>query len=135
MTETIPLKRTPKLADAGRGLRHVFVRDLTLPARVGLHTHERGQAQPVVINLDLAVRETAPAPKSLTDVVCYEAAVETIKAILAAGHIDLVETLAERIAQACLADPRVASARVRVEKPAAIAEAASVGVEIERARG
>ena len=55
-----------------------------------------------------------------------------IKAIIDAGHINLVETLAERIGDFCVADPRVLSARVRVEKLEAVAEAASAGVEIER---
>ena len=55
-----------------------------------------------------------------------------MKAIIAAGHINLVETLAERIADFCLSDRRVAAARVRVEKSGAVVEAAGVGVEIER---
>jgi dihydroneopterin aldolase len=139
MNDTTPAKTMPRpalqLSDAARGVRHVFVRDLRLMASVGTHAHERLQTQPVVINLDLAVRETAPAPSNLADVVCYEAAIDTIKAILGAGHIELVETVAERIAQACLLDSRVESARVRVEKPMAVTEAASVGVEIERSRG
>ena len=45
-----------------------------------------------------------------------------------------METLAERIAEACLTDTRVQAARVRVEKPEVIPNAASVGVEIERDR-
>ena len=57
-----------------------------------------------------------------------------IKAIVAAGHINLVETLAERIAALGLADHRVEAARVRVEKLHVVAEAESVGVEIERFR-
>jgi dihydroneopterin aldolase len=44
----------------------------------------------------------------------------------------LVETLAERIAEACLADPRIHLARIRVEKLDIFADAASAGVEIER---
>ena len=130
-----PANNSPRLADAARGIRHVFVRDLSLTASVGTHAHERLQSQTVVINLDLAVLETAPAPASLADVVCYEAAIDAIKAILGSGHIELVETVAERIAQACLRDARVESARVRVEKPTAVTDAGSVGVEIERTRG
>jgi 7,8-dihydroneopterin aldolase/epimerase/oxygenase len=57
-----------------------------------------------------------------------------VEAILAAGHTNLVETLCEKIAQSCLTDKRVLSARVRVEKPDIIPNARSVGVEIERSR-
>jgi dihydroneopterin aldolase len=55
--------------------------------------------------------------------------------MLAEGHINLVETLAEKIAELCLGDGRVETARIRVEKLDVYAEAASVGIEIERSRG
>lgn len=122
-------------ADAARALRHVFVRDLVLEARIGVHQEERGPSQAVRINIDLAVHESdAPIGDRLENVVCFGDLVASVKAIVAAGHVGLVETLAERIAEHCLADLRVARARVRVEKLEAIAEAASVGVEIERFR-
>ncbi|OYV35424.1 MAG: diguanylate cyclase, partial [Acidocella sp. 20-61-6] len=52
----------------------------------------------------------------------------------AAGHVQLVETLAERLCEVCLADARVLIARVRVEKLDVFADAASAGVEVERRR-
>jgi dihydroneopterin aldolase len=67
-------------------------------------------------------------------VVDYEGVANAVRALVAAGHVMLVETLAERIAEACLADPRVHLARVRVEKLDVFADAASAGVEIERRR-
>jgi dihydroneopterin aldolase len=70
----------------------------------------------------------------LTRVVDYEAVANAVRAIVAAGHVRLVETLAERIAEACLADGRVVSARVRVEKLDIFPDAASAGVEVERRR-
>lgn len=111
--------------------RRVFVRDLRLDALVGVHAHEKKRRQPLVINLELKVREGGPA-RRLEDVVCYDALTQTVKAILGRGHVGLLEALAEEIAAACLADPRVAWTRVRLEKPQAIAEADSVGIEIER---
>jgi len=68
----------------------------------------------------------------LSRVVDYEKVAATVRSIVAAGHIRLVETLAERIAEACLTDPRVHLARIRVEKLDIFADAASAGVEIER---
>ena len=129
------------MASATRGLRRVFIRDLVLPARVGIHDHEREQAQPVIINVDASVEEAsegtageaaAGSTSTIADVVCYETLTEQIKEVLAAGHIDLVEVLAENIATRLLADPRIIWLRIRLEKPEAIAEAAGVGVEIER---
>ena len=113
----------------------VIIRDLTVGAKLGVYTHERHGTQPVRINIELDV---APQPDSqrdaLTQVVDYEAVVRGVQSIVGAGHINLVETLAERIASLCLADPRVLAVRVRVEKLAAIPEAASVGIEIARHR-
>ena len=124
-----------RLADASRGVRHVFVRDLVLEARIGVHRHERHGPQTVRINVDLTVAEGDGAlDDRLENVVDYGQIVAGIKAIVAAGHINLVETLAERIAALGLADPRVEAARVRVEKLHVVAEAESVGVEIERFR-
>jgi 7,8-dihydroneopterin aldolase/epimerase/oxygenase len=121
------------IADAARGIRHLFVHDLMLACRVGVYPHEQATAQRVRLNLDLAVAESGPPlTDQLADVVDYEALVRRVRAALADRHVNLVETLAEQVAGLCLEDPRVRSARVRVEKLDAIADAASVGVEIER---
>ncbi len=123
------------IASAERGLVHVFIRDLTLAAIIGVHRHEKRSHQPIRINVDLTVDESGKAAQDrLKEVVDYEQIADGIRSLVAAGHVSLVETLAERIATFCLKDTRVLAARVRVEKLAAIANAASVGVEIERIR-
>ena len=71
----------------------------------------------------------------LADVVCYDAITQDVRRLVAARHVNLIETLAERIAALCLERPQVRSARVRVEKLDVYPDAASVGVEIERRRG
>jgi len=122
-----------RIADARRRIRHVFVRDLELDANIGVYHRERGQTQPVRINVDLTVEEgEGPLEDKLSNVVDYGAVVDGIKDILAGGHLNLVETLAERVAAFCLSDQRVRVARVRIEKLQVVAEAVSVGVEIER---
>ena len=108
------------------------MRDLVLAARIGVYPQEQQAAQPVRLNLDLAVAEGAAPPQRLADVVDYALLTARVRALVGAGHVLLVEQLAERVARLCLEDPRVRSARVRVEKLAAIADAAAVGVEIER---
>jgi dihydroneopterin aldolase len=137
----------PRIADAARGLRHVFLRDLLLPASIGVHPHEHAAPQRIRINVDLGVEDDGTRALSraavgrpnvgrdhLRRVVDYEGVADAVRAIVAAGHVMLVETLAERIAESCLADPRVHLARVRVEKLDVFADAASAGVEIERRR-
>ncbi len=114
-------------------LRRVFVRDLVLSCLIGVHRHERDGKQRVRVNLDLDVEDTGEmVGDRLVNVVSYEDLVEELRALAAAGHINLVETLAERIAEVCLDDRRVRRARIRVEKLDVFADAASVGVEIER---
>ena len=121
------------IASAEQSLRHVFVRDLVLSCSIGIYDHEHQARQRVRVNVDLGVRENGPAVSDrIDDVVSYEHIVLRVRAIAADGHINLVETLAERIAALCLQDPRVRTARVRVEKLDVFDDAASVGVEIER---
>ncbi len=128
-----PVIEPLRIADAAAGLRHVFVRDLEIPCAIGVHAHEKGHTQRVRINVDLGVSEgTSPHHDRLENVVCYEDIVTRIRGIVADGHINLVETLAERIAAVCLQDVSCRSARVRVEKLDVFADAVSVGVEIER---
>ena len=123
-----------RYADARNRLRHVFVRDLELSAVIGVHLHEKKAPQRIRINIDLAVLEEGGAPlqDQLDQVVCYEEVVSGVRQLIARGHVNLVETLAERIAELCLDDRRVQVARVRVEKLDVLPDCASVGVEIER---
>ena len=110
-------------------MTRVFVTGLKVQAEIGVYRHEIGRVQPLVIDVELDV-PTAGADR-LSDTLNYETILQAARAIAAGGHIELVETFAERLAQACLKDPRVTQARVRVEKPLALApDAVAAGVEI-----
>lgn len=123
---------SPDLADSAAALRHVFIRNLELLAHIGIHGHEHTKHQPIRINVDMAVEDTKSLEDRLDRVVDYEAITLRIRALVAKGHINLAETLAESIAAACLEDGRVKCVRVRVEKLHAVPGAESAGVEIER---
>lgn len=128
---TAPLPR----AAAAPATYRMYVRDLVLEALVGVYEHERHHPQRIRVNLELDVAEPPAAPEGerrLADLVSYEDLVCAVREILAAGHIPLLEVLAERIAARCLADRRVRTIRVRVEKLDVFPEAAAVGIEIER---
>ena len=125
---------TPRFASAASGIRHVFIRNLELPAHIGVYRQEEGRTQPVRINVDLATDDFADAQDMLENVVDYHVIEKRIRAIIAEGHVRLAETLAERIAAACFEDARVRTVRVRVEKLEALSHAESVGIEIERTR-
>jgi dihydroneopterin aldolase len=125
--------------DAARRVRLVFLRGLALQARLGIHPHEKAAPQRIIIHVELAVEDDAAPDGVGTDdlrrVVDYGQVVRAARATVAEGHTLLVETLAERIAVAGLADPRVLRARVTVEKPDAYPDVAAVGVTVERQRG
>lgn len=124
----------PDIASAADGITHVFIRNLEMLAHIGVHGHEQGKPQPIRINVDLAVKGADGRDDRLEHVVNYETLTQTVRAIVAHGHVNLAETLAFRIADAALEDARVVRARVRVEKLHAVAGAESGGVEIERVR-
>jgi 7,8-dihydroneopterin aldolase/epimerase/oxygenase len=124
--------RAASATESLRGESRVFVRDLMMTAKIGLHQHERLAGQRIRVNLDLTVADSGPIDDDYDNVVCYGGLVTGLRRVVGAGHVNLAETLAERIADMCLADRRVLSARVRVEKLDVFPEATSVGVEIER---
>ena len=122
-----------RIADAAKEVRHVFIRDLILTCLIGVHKHERKKPQRIRVNLDLAVTEQSViSTDRLADVVCYEDVADRIRSIVNNGHVNLVETLAEKIASKCLEDRRIKAMRVRIEKLDVFKDAASAGVEIER---
>tara|TARA_R110001592_G_scaffold16881_8_gene71532 strand:+ start:3471 stop:3842 length:372 start_codon:yes stop_codon:yes gene_type:complete len=111
----------------------VFIRDLTLNMSVGIYDNERQDKQRVVINIAMAVPSNeGKRLNSINDVVSYEHVVLRIKDIADEQHFDLLETFAERIAEACLLDKNVLSVSVKVEKPDIFQECGAVGIEIIR---
>ncbi len=125
----------PDDVEAGRRPYRMFVRDLVLPCSIGVYPHEHLAKQRIKINVDLLVLEN-PGPRNddLANVVSYDTIIAGIKALLDRGHINLVETLAEAIAELCLAEPRVIEARIGIAKLEVEPAASGVGVEIERRR-
>ena len=117
------------------GIRRVFVRDFEIVASVGVFEHEKRYEQRILLSADLAVRDAYDGVSDrLEDVLDYSTLLEGIALLVQREHVNLIETLAERIAQHCLADQRVESVRVRIEKPDALPMCRSVGIEIERQR-
>lgn len=123
-------------ADATAGFRRealtVFVRGLEVAAGIGVHDHELGRLQRLVIDVSLEL--TPAAIERLADTVNYETVAEAARAIAAEGHVGLVETFAERLAAAMLADDRVRRCTVRIEKPGALDGAVAPGCELTLTR-
>jgi len=110
----------------------IFVRGLVLPVAIGVYDEEQGVTQKVSFTIEASVAPGSPQRDAIAEVPSYDDLVGAVRAVVAAGHINLVETMAERIAERCLADKRIVSVLVRVEKLER--GPASVGVEIVRPR-
>ena len=130
-----PSSAGPPVADDVRtAMIKVFVTGLRLQAEIGVYRHEIGKLQPLSVDVELDVPSAGSA--RLAETINYETILTAARAIAGEGHIDLVETFADRLARACMADPRVTRARVRVEKPLALApDAVAAGAEIILERG
>jgi dihydroneopterin aldolase len=119
----------------GPALARIFVRDLVVMAAIGIYAQEK-QAQRIRVNLDLMVEDRRDRRHDdIRDVVSYEDSVKAVRALATEGHVNLVETFAETLAERLLADARVHSVTVRVEKLDVFPDAASAGIEITRQRG
>jgi len=130
---TLPETPFEPAAAARIVVARVFVRGLKVEAEVGVYAHERGKTQPLIVDVELDV--TTVHAERLAQTVNYETIATAARELAAEGHIELVETFAERLAERCLVDPRVTRARVRVEKPLALApHAEAAGVEITAVR-
>ena len=110
----------------------VFVRGLTVEAAIGIHDHEIGRTQPLILDAELDL--TPHHVDRLADTYNYEGVAEAARALVAAGHIGLVETFAEQLARALMADERVRRVRVNVAKPEALAGAEAAGCAIVLSR-
>jgi dihydroneopterin aldolase len=102
----------------------------------GVFEHERRDGQEFVVDAVLEV-DTAAAAKSddLPDTIDYGALAQALAAIVAGEPVNLLETLADRLVAACLADPRVLAAEVTIHKPQAPIPLAFADVSVTVRRG
>lgn len=122
---------TPPLAASVEDADRVFIDGLVIDASIGLYDEEMQKTQKVEISIEMHLLP-ADGPPTARNIVCYDKVSSEVKTLVASGHIYLVETLAEEIAQICLAHERVFRTTVSVAKPEAIDGAAGVGVQITR---
>ncbi len=111
----------------------IFVKDMELDISIGVNESERLKKQRVLINVS-ADLEIWPDPvhDNIDEALSYIVIVDHILRLTKDRHINLVETLAEDIAQACLGHT-ISKVKVRVEKPD-IYPHATLGVEITRSK-
>jgi FolB domain-containing protein len=111
----------------------ILISDLLVRCIIGVRDDERKEKQDVLINLALLVDlRKAGKTDRIEDSVDYRALNKQIMSMAESSQFFLVEALAQSVADLCLAHPEIREAQVRVEKPAALRFARTVGVEITR---
>lgn len=109
----------------------ITVRGFVAPFQIGVYAHERGRRQRLRIDLRLVVeRGRSRFTDDVTTVLSYEGLVLALQQLADGPHTQLLECLADRIGDLCLADPRVVEAEVSIEKPNVLPQIDSAGVSI-----
>ncbi|MEO8809128.1 MAG: dihydroneopterin aldolase [Rhodanobacter sp.] len=113
----------------------VFIEDLRIDAVIGAYAWEREIRQILSFRIEMAFDcRAAGTSDSLADALDYHAAASAITTLVQASSFQLLEALAERVAQMLLCDFAPSSVTVTLRKPGAVDSAGAVGVCIERRR-
>lgn len=111
----------------------IFIQQLRLPARIGVYENEKIAPQEIVLDITLTTNIAQAAENDqLENTIDYAALTNQLATHCLAAHVQLVERLAQQLADICLQDKRVQQVSLRLGKPHAIAQAQSVGVYIVR---
>jgi dihydroneopterin aldolase len=95
----------------------IFVRDFVVDCNVGVYAEEQGVTQRVRFSVDARLApDVFSVEDEMAEVPSYADIIDVIVALARGGHINLVETFAERIAASVLADKRIVAVRVVLEK-------------------
>ena len=111
----------------------VYIKGLKTDAVIGVYDWERGIRQTLVLDLELASdNRAAAATDGITQAVDYDAISKRVLAYVQASEFQLVETLAERVAEIVLTEFTISWLRLKLHKPGALRGSRDVGVMIER---
>lgn len=111
----------------------VFIRELRADTVIGVYDWERRIRQTVVMDLELASdNRRAAAGDRIEDAIDYAAISQRVLSFMEASEFQLIETMAEQVANIILDEFAVPWLRVRLAKPGAVSQAREVGVLIER---
>jgi dihydroneopterin aldolase len=113
----------------------IFISDLKVDTRIGVYEWEKHVRQPVMLNIEIAMRDAkAGVSDDFADALDYAAVVGRVKALLADHPHHLLERLAEAVAQLVLEEFRAPWVRVQLAKLAPLPGVRQLGVAIERGK-
>ena len=111
----------------------VFIEELRIETVIGIYDWEREIKQVVSIDLEMAADNTRPAvTESIEDALNYKAVAKRLIQFVEGSEFQLVETMAERIAEIIMGEFGVPWLKLKLSKPGAVTGSKAVGVMIER---
>ena len=115
--------------------RTVLIKDFIINEIIGIHDHEKTKKQKIVFNIIIDVNQnTLPNENDLESIVDYEKITNKLENLAKRKKYNFLESLAEDSFKEIFEDTRINSIRIKIEKPDAIANAKSVGVEVFKSR-
>ena len=125
--ELKPAKNTTK--------RTIFIKDFIIHEIIGIHDHEKVKKQKIKFNIVIDVNQnTLPNEKDLRSIINYEKITKKLKNLVKNKKYNFLESLAEDSFVEIFKDKRISSVKIKIEKPDAIKNASSAGVEIFKSR-
>ena len=115
--------------------RTVFIKDFIIEEIIGVHEHEKIKKQKIKFNIVLNVNQSSiPDEKDINSIVDYEKITNKLENLTKRKKYNFLESLAEDSFEEIFEDSRINSVTIKIEKPEAIKNAVSVGVEVFKTR-
>ena len=125
--ELKPAKNTTK--------RTIFIKDFIIHEIIGIHDYEKAKKQKIKFNIVIDVNQnTLPNEKDLKSIINYEKITKKLENLVKNKKYNFLESLAEDSFVEIFKDKRISSVKIKIEKPDAIKNASSAGVEIFKSR-
>jgi len=115
--------------------RTVFIKDFIVQEIIGIHEHEKTEKQKIKFNIVVTVNQnTVPDEKDIKSIIDYEKITNKLENLVKNKKYNFLESLAEDSFKEIFEDKRINSVKIKIEKPDAIKNADSVGVEVFKNR-
>ncbi len=115
--------------------RTVFIKDFIIEEIIGIHKHEKIKKQKIKFNIVLDVNQNSlPDEKNIKSIVDYEKITNKLENLTRNKKYNFLESLVEDSFKEIFEDERINSVTIKIEKPEAIKNAKSVGVEVFKTR-
>jgi dihydroneopterin aldolase len=115
--------------------RSILIKDFIINEIIGIHKHEKISKQKIIFNVVIDVNQnTLPSENNISSIIDYEKITNKLENLAKNTKYNFLESLAEDSFKEIFQDKRINSVRIKIEKPDAIANAKSVGVEVFKTR-